>query len=132
MAHSGLDSRVKSLEETARALRAVPERLDLIEGRLAGVELQVLRTREDLERAIYAIAQDLRAEIRASADALREELRTEIRASADALREELRAEIRASAEELRRHMGVLAEDTLAQMRAMLDEFRIAPRKRPRR
>ena len=117
MAHSGLDTRVKSLEETARALRAVPERLDLIEGRLAGVELQVLRTREDLERAIDAIAQELRAEIRASADALREELR---------------AEIRASAEELRRHMGVLAEDTLAQMRAMLDEFRIAPRKRPKR
>ena len=102
MAHSGLDTRVKSLEETARALRAVPERLDLIEGRLAGVELQVLRTREDLERAIDAIAQDLRAGIRASA------------------------------EELRRHMGVLAEDTLAQMRAMLDEFRIAPRKRPGR
>jgi len=111
MVPTGLEERVKSLEETSQLMRNVPGRLDRIEARLDDVQLQILRTREELLVAIGA-----------SADTVRGELRGEMQV----MRDELRAEIRSGNEETRRHMGVLLEHAVAQMHALFDASRRPP------
>jgi hypothetical protein len=115
MVRTGLEERVKSLEESSQLIRSVPGRLDRIEARLDDVPLQILQSREELTVVIHA-----------TADALKRELRTEMHAIRDELRAEMRAEIRSSSEETRRHMAVLLEHAVAQMHALFDASRQPP------
>jgi len=111
MVPTGLEERVRSLEETSQLMRNVPGRLDRIEARLDDVQGQILRSRQELTVVIHA-----------TADGVRGELRAEVRALID----DLRAEIRASEEETRRHMAVLLEHAVAQMHALFDASRRPP------
>ena len=132
MAQTGLDGRVKSLEETSQILRSVPDRLgrievrmDQVESRLGGVERRldgVDRRLDALETQILRTQEDLTLAIHATVDRARTELRAEVRGMID----ELRAEIRASEKETRRHMGVLLEHAVAQMHALFDASRRPP------
>ncbi len=122
MVPTGLEERVKSLEETSQLMRNVPGRLDRIEARLDDVQLQILRTREELLVAIGASADTVRGELRGELQVMRDDLRAEMHA----IRDDLRAEIRASDEETRRHMGVLLEHAVAQMHALFDASRRPP------
>jgi len=122
MVRTGLEERVKSLEETSQLLRSVPARLDRVETCLNDVPVQILQSREELTVVIHATADALRRELRAEMHAIRDELSAEMRGICD----ELRAEIRSSEEETKRHMAVLLEHAVAQMHALFDASRRPP------
>ena len=128
MVPTGLEERVRSLEETSQLMRNVPIRLDrmkrawTVKRAWTICSCRFCEPREELLVAIGATADGLRVELRGEMHAMRDELRTEMYA----IRDQLRAEIRAGNEETRRHMGVLLEHAVAQMHALFDASRRPP------
>ncbi len=147
MVPTGLEERVRSLEETSQLMRNVPVRLDRIDARLDRVEvrldqidarlddvqLQILRTQGGVVGGNRCQAADgLRVELRGEMHAIRDELRAEmyairdeLRAEMYAIRDELARRDTVQHEETRRHMAVLLEHAVGQMHALFDASRRA-------
>ena len=100
MPRATLAQRVEILEQKVEQLETLP-------ARMAAVELQILRLRDEMRSEFSAVRRELTGLFRA-------ELQTNI----DSLRAEIRAEIRQGDGETRRYMRVLHEDVIARLAAL--------------
>ena len=100
-----------------QALRELP-------ARVAGVELQIVQLREEMQAAFSALRSEFRAELHGEIGNLHGEvggLRGEVgdlRAEVHGMRDDLRSEIRAGDQETRNFMRALHEDTIARIATM--------------
>ena len=104
MPRGNLTQRVAILEQKVEQLETLP-------ARMAAVELQILRLRDEMHGEFSAVREEI--------GMLRIELRSEFQSTA----ESLRAEIREGDEETRRYMRVLHEDVIARIAALGDARR---------
>lgn len=98
-----LEQRVTILEGQMQELRELP-------ARVAGVELQIVQLRGEMQAAFSALCSDLRSELHGEVGSLRAELH--------GMRDELRSEIRAGDQETRNFMRALHEDTIVRIATM--------------
>jgi hypothetical protein len=104
MSRPTLTQRVEILEQKV-------ERLETLPARMAAVELQILHLRDEMQTGFSAVCQEMAG--------MRDDLRTELKSTA----ESLRAEIREGDEATRRYMRVLHEDVIARIAALGDARR---------
>ena len=115
MTQPTLTERVTILEQKVNEFASLPSRV-------AGVELQIVQLRGEMQGGFSAVRQEMAV----MADDLRTELHHGlhgIRGELDGIHGELdglRAEIRAGDEETRRYMRVLYEDLIARIAALGD------------
>jgi hypothetical protein len=106
--------RLEMLEETVRALRTLPERLDRVDAHIVPLEERTSGEFAALRAEMHALHQAGLCH----AERLRDELR-----------DELRREMRALNEEARRHALVLHEDLVNRIRTLGEGL---PARRPKR
>lgn len=107
------------------------QELKELPARVAGVELQIVQLREEMQAAFSALRSEFSAElhgeignVRGEVGGLRGEvggLRGEVgdlRAEVHGMRDDLRSEIRAGDQETRNFMRALHEDTIARIATM--------------
>jgi len=108
MSRPRLTQRVEILEQKV-------ERLETLPARVAAVEWQILQLRDEMRTGFSAVGQEMAV--------MRDDLRTELKSTAESLHAEIRAEIRSGDEETRRYMRVLHEDVITRIAALSDARR---------
>ena len=122
MGTSGLEVRVKSLEETQRALLALPDRMATLERHVADVASQIVQLRDEMRSEFSAIRADGAkthadiAMLRESGAKMREDIAT-LRESGATMREDI-ATLREAIAATDRYMRVLHEDVVTRIKAI--------------
>lgn len=127
--------RLEILEETLRELRALPGRMDRLEGQVLQLDRRVEAGISAIRTEMRALDQETReqltAEMRALNEATREQLTAQMRAINEETRAQLTTQMQALNEETWRHARVLHEDLVERIKTLGEAFP-GRRRRPSR